>query len=261
MKQLERDDLVLSVITVCYNAAPLLERTIKSVEEQRYKHIEYIVIDGASKDDTAKLVREHGDAISVFVSERDNGIYDAMNKGLKRASGDYVLFMNAGDTFYDSDTVSRVMDKAAEYGREPVNAGRLPAVLYGHTEIVDYDGCSMGPRKLSPPRKLTWKSFKNGMLVCHQSFYAGRELVPFYNDEKYRLSADFDWCIRILRRAEEVGAECLKVEGFLTKYLHEGATTKHHKASLKERFMIMSAYYGTIPTLFRHLYFLFFKKR
>ncbi|MDO4790741.1 MAG: glycosyltransferase family 2 protein [Porphyromonas sp.] len=261
MEQLKRERLTLSVITVCYNAAPLLERTLKSVQEQNYPHIEYIIIDGASKDNTLELVRDSGTAVSVFVSEKDAGIYDAMNKGLKRASGHYVLFMNAGDTFYDSNTVSKVMQKAIDRSREGDLPDSLPAVLYGHTEIVDYDGRSLGPRKLSPPKTLTWKSFKNGMLVCHQSFYARRDLAPFYDNARYRLSADFDWCLRILCRAEKEGATCVQVGGFLTKYLHEGATTKHHKASLKERFSIMKHYYGLLPTLLRHLYFLFRSKR
>ena len=105
-------------------------------------------------------------------------------------------------------------------------------------------------RRLSAPATLTWKSFKQGMLVCHQAFFARRDLVEPY-DLRYRFSADFDWCIRIMKKADVLHNTHLT----LIDYLNEGMTTRNHKASLKERFRIMSRHYGWASTVTHHLWF------
>lgn len=102
-------------------------------------------------------------------------------------------------------------------------------------------------RRLSAPATLTWKSFKQGMLVCHQAFFARRDLVEPY-DLRYRFSADFDWCIRIMKKADVLHNTHLT----LIDYLNEGMTTRNHKASLKERFRIMSRHYGWASTVTHH---------
>src|SRR4051812_1110497 len=97
---------VLSVITVVYNNVSHIERTLLSVLDQTYPHIEYIVIDGASTDGTLVIIEKYKDRIAKLISEPDKGIYDAMNKGLAIATGDYVLFMNSGDEIYARETVA-----------------------------------------------------------------------------------------------------------------------------------------------------------
>lgn len=231
----------ISIITVCYNAAKELAKTIRSVKEQTYPHIQYIVVDGASKDDTPKVLDQHRQGIDIIVSEPDKGIYDAMNKGMMLATGAYLCFMNAGDTFHRSDTLENVFAQIRD---------ALPGVIYGDTDIVDDTGQFVRKRRLSPPETLTAESFRKGMLVCHQSFYARRDLAPLY-DLSYRLSADVDWCIKILRSSPHNHNTHLT----LTDYLSEGATTKNHRASLKERFKIMRKHYGLLSTLRWHLYF------
>jgi hypothetical protein len=132
-------------------------------------------------------------------------------------------------------------------------------VLYGETAIVDESGNFLHMRRLSTPEDLNWKSFKQGMLVCHQAFFAKRELAvqePYLLD--YRFSADFDWCIRIMKRAKHLHNTKLT----LIDYLNEGMTTQNHKASLKERFRIMVKHYGWISTVIHHCWFvirLFYK--
>ena len=103
---------LISVITVCYNSAEMLQRTIKSLRLQTYSEIEYIVIDGASKDNTLKVILQSGVEPTHLISERDRGIYDAMNKGLALAKGEYLMFLNAGDSLYSSDTLQRIADVA-----------------------------------------------------------------------------------------------------------------------------------------------------
>ena len=110
-----------------------MERTILSVLSQSYPNIEYILIDGASKDKTVEIIKQYESGIASWISEPDKGLYDAMNKGLKRATGDYVWFLNAGDTLYTADTVQRIVASL----KKKVS---LPDVIYGETQIVDAEG-------------------------------------------------------------------------------------------------------------------------
>lgn len=235
---------VFSIITVTYNAQKVLEKTIESVRSQTYPHIEYLIIDGGSSDNTLKIIERNKDCIQYVVSEPDKGIYDAMNKGIQAAKGDYLIFLNAGDCFFDSDTLMCVADQL--YG------STLPDIIYGETAIVDYRGYFLHMRHLSAPRQLNWTSFKQGMLVCHQAFWVKRELAitEAYNLQ-YRYSADVDWCIRIMKKS----ARMLYTEQILINYLNEGTTTRHRLASLFERYRIMSVHYGAISTLKLHFGF------
>lgn len=231
-----------SIITVTYNAAKVLEDTIQSVVTQTYKNVEYIIVDGGSTDGTITIINKYKEHISQIVSEPDKGLYDAMNKGIKLATGDYLCFLNAGDEFHEDDTLQLMVHSITET--------LLPDVLYGETDIVDSEGHFLHKRRLSAPQTLTWKSFKKGMLVCHQAFFARRDLVEPY-DLQYRFSADFDWCIRIMKKAKVLHNTHLT----LIDYMNEGMTTRHHKASLKERFRIMAKHYGIISTLMHHAWF------
>lgn len=104
------DKPLITVITVCYNAISDIEKTIQSVIHQLYSNIEYVIIDGGSVDGTVKIIEKYHDKISYWISESDKGIYDAMNKGVDKATGEWVCFMNAGDTFYSSNTILSVSD-------------------------------------------------------------------------------------------------------------------------------------------------------
>ena len=234
---------VISIITVCYNASREIEATLKSVKEQSFKGYEYIIIDGASKDNTLNVISQSGVEPTYLISERDKGIYDAMNKGLALAKGEYLMFLNAGDSLYSPQTLQTIADVAEQ---------EKPDVIYGDTAIVDADRNYLRPRKLRPPKTLTCNSFKNGMLVCHQAFLPKRELAMPY-DMKYRFSADFDWCVKILSKSKK----CTQIEEYIVNYLDEGATTRNHIKSLKERFRIMTTHYGLFITIFKHICFLF----
>lgn len=232
-----------SIITITFNAATVIEPTLKSVLEQSYGNYEYLLIDGGSTDDTVAKAKASGVAFSHIVSEPDNGLYDAMNKGIRLASGDYLCFLNAGDAFHGKDTLQAIV-KAIE------NEEELPDVLYGETAEVDAERNFVRMRRLKAPAKLDWRSFRHGMLVCHQAFYARREIAPLYNLE-YRLSSDVDWCIRVMKRARKL----VNVNAVVIDYLQNGLSIQNHRASLKERFRIMSRHYGLLPTIGRHLWF------
>lgn len=185
----------------------------------------------------------------IVVSEKDRGLYDAMNKGIQKATGDYLVFLNAGDVFPSPDTLELVASSVGD-GEE------LPGVLYGNTDIVDDEGHFLRHRRLQPPERLTWRSFRQGMLVCHQAFYARTDLAKAnpYNMQ-YRFSADVDWCIRVMKAAELQGLPLRNVEAVVVNYLDGGMTVKNHRASLRERFRLMRHHYGLLPTLAMHAWF------
>lgn len=231
-----------SIITVTYNAGAVLEDTIQSVITQTYRNVEYIIVDGGSKDHTLDIISRYREHIHTLVSEPDKGLYDAMNKGIRLATGDYLCFLNAGDELHEDDTLQLMVHS--------ITGTELPDVLYGETAIVDEEGHFLRMRRLSAPEDLNWKSFKDGMLVCHQAFFPRRELAEPY-DLRYRFSADFDWCIRIMKKSHTLHNTHLT----LIDYLNEGVTTRNHRASLHERFRIMCRHYGYLSTLARHAWF------
>lgn len=234
---------LFSIITVCYNAEATIAPTLASVRGQKCRDFEHIIIDGASTDATLRLVRESRIRELRLLSEPDNGLYDAMNKGLGLARGKYVMFLNAGDSFHSPDTLSHIAEAAT--------ANDYPGIIYGQTDIVNSRRERIGSRHLRAPEVLTYKSFANGMLVCHQAFAALRIIASNF-DTSYRFSADYDWCIRCLQHSRHN----VYLDETLIDYLNEGVTTANHRRSLMERFRIMSHYYGFWPTFFRHFKFL-----
>ena len=213
------------------------------------------MIDGGSTDGTMERVERWETEVTdertrrgmepmrcVTVSEPDRGLYDAMNKGLQRATGDYVWFLNAGDTFRSPETVAQLADVAERNG--------WPDILYGETDVTDSEGRFIAERRLKAPETLTWRSFRTGMRVSHQAFVVKRSVAPTY-DLQYRFSADFDWCIRCMKQSQRIVNSRMR----LVNYEAEGMTTRNRKASLAERYRIMCRYYGALPMQMRHLWF------
>lgn len=231
---------LFSIITITFNAESTLPPTLESIAAQTCKLYEHIIIDGASSDDTVRLAQEAAIPNSRIVSEPDRGLYDAMNKGLGLATGDYVIFLNAGDSFHSPDTLRKVADKIIE--------NDYPGIVYGQTDIVDKDRVKISDRHLIAPEELTLESFGQGMVVCHQAFFALRKLTSNYvTGLKY--SADYEWCIRVLQRSHRN----VYIGETVADYLSGGLTLTHHFESLVERFRIMSHYYGLFHTLRLHI--------
>lgn len=233
---------VFSIITVVYNGAALLPGTIESVRRQTYGKIEYWIIDGGSKDGTRNIIEQFAAQMPNlhWISEKDKGLYDAMNKGLQRATGDFVWFLNGGDHLYAPDTVEKM---AALVGPDT-------DVLFGETRLVDEARHPVGlmselsTRKL--PQHLDWRKYLGGMLVVHQSFVPRRALAPMYISGN--LCADYDWCIRILKNSRQAVNTGL----ILSDYLMGGMSKQRHRQSLKDRFTVMRAHFGLFPTLLAH---------
>jgi glycosyltransferase involved in cell wall biosynthesis len=297
---------VVSIITVVFNGLSLIEKTIKSVISQTWPNIEYIVIDGGSTDGTVEILRLYDHQMSYWISEPDKGIYDAMNKGLAAATGDYVWFMNAGDLIYSPETTEKIFSGTkADRKFEPLDERKeavqvdqggkpdfrnLASIYYGDAMIVDAGYHEVGLRRLRPPENLTWKSFRKGMLVCHQAILVSREIVePF--DPQYRHSADYDWVLRALIKAqgsrrkaqgkakgaslkaqEKSQGARLKAQDtepmvnprlqsgdivntnlVLCAFLDGGHSKQNIGISLKERFHSMVRHYGWVPTVLWHV--------
>lgn len=230
---------LISIITITYNAESEIGPTLESLNRQTFRNFEHLVIDGASSDNTLAMVKEMSPD-SIVISEPDKGLYDAMNKGLRAAKGEYVLFLNAGDSLHSPDILRRYAER------------RGANIIYGDTIIVDSERNFIKPRHLSAPKKLTFKSFSKGMLVCHQAFMVRRSISPEY-DLQYRFSADYEWTLKCLRSSDQT--HNVNIDTIAIDYLSDGLTDKNHKASLKERYKIMCRYYGTLPTILRHIGF------
>lgn len=233
----------LSIITITYQAEKYLERTIKSVLEQGVRsEIEYIIIDGASKDGTLSIIDQYRENIDAFISESDRGIYDAMNKGMQKATGDYLIFMNAGDSFADNNTVEHIIYSMQEH----------PDVIVGDALFVDMEGKTIGLRsEVTPhkiPAKLSWESFQFGMVICHQSFIVKRTVAPFF-DLNYRLSSDIDWEIRCLKLSQKIVQLTIPI----CRYLTGGTSVQNLKRSWQERFDVLVRHFGLGKTLFSHI--------
>ena len=246
----------VSIITITYNAARTLQRTLQSVACQTYEDIEHLIIDGASKDDTVAIAERYQQESRhevVIQSEPDRGLYDAMNKGLQKATGDYLVFLNAGDTLYAPETIEVV----AKHTELPSRTeGKGVGCIYGDTAITDGEGNFLHLRTHRPPERLTWKSFKHGMLVCHQAFYVRTDIAKKHPyDLQYRHSADVDWCIRVMKDAERQQLALVNTHAILANFEEGGDTTQHHRDSLKERFKIMMHHYGLGQTVVMHACF------
>ena len=227
----------ISIITVVYNGEKVLERTIKSIRNQTFSDIEYIIIDGNSKDGTKAIIEKYKSEISQWISEPDKGLYDAMNKGLRLAKGEYVIFLNAGDQFQEKTTVEQVF-------RNPVIAD----VYYGETMMVNDANEDIGLRRLKAPEILSWESLINGMLVCHQSFIMKREIAPEYN-LRYKIAADYEWMLQCLKKSKTI----VNTHQIIARFLDGGMNKSNIQTALKERFGVMVKQYGFFRTATRHI--------
>lgn len=233
----------ISIITVCYNAKNQIEQTIRSVTNQSYQFIEYIIIDGQSLDGTQNIINNYLNQIDHFIEEIDHGIYDAMNKGMALATGDFLLFLNAGDTLDTNNTIEQIM----KYSKES-------DILYGETYLVDGDRNILGTRsKLTTknlPDQLEQNSFLDGQPVSHQSFIVKKKIVDKFQI-KYKCSADIDWMIRATMKASII----TNVNLIISRYLLGGVSDKNLQRCWIERFHILLEHFSIYQVLTAHIRF------
>lgn len=236
----------LSVITINYNNAAGLEKTINSVLFQSSLDYEFIVIDGASTDRSADLIKKNASKISYWVSEKDAGIYDALNKGVKKATGDYLIFLNSGDYFYDNKVVEAFSVFATANNKK---------VIYGNSNFIEKDGTS---RVVCPPAKLDL-NFWYAETINHQAVFFKRELFKIYGDFdiQYKYAADFDCLFKIYIKE---AAEFVYWNQLVCHYDNTGLTSTYevHKVLFKERKQIIHRF--TSRQEFKEMRSAYFKK-
>lgn len=212
----------VTVVTVCRNALPLLRKTVESVVSQTFPDIEYVVIDGSSTDGTKEYVKSLGDKVDVFISEPDNGIYDAMNKGIANAHGEWIIFMNAGDTFYSDDTVAQVFggEDYSEYG-----------VVYGDVAKKVGDAEELIVKKASAPHN------SHRMFFCHQSaFYRREDLKHTLFDTRHRMSAD----IHQVKRLYKSGVKFCQLDMPIAIFDTSGVSNVRRSTGLRDNISVVN---------------------
>ena len=226
-----------SIITVCRNSEGVLHKAMESLSTQLYKDYEWVVIDGASTDGTLKIVESFTSAPLLVVSEPDQGIYDAMNKGVAKARGDYVFFLNSDDALYDEKVLQDVSD----------SLDRNPAVdlVYGSVVNVRADGDWL--RDFGHVDK--YNIIEDG--ICHQAIFARRRLFTDVGlfDPRFKLNADYDWIIRVFRS----GGRCTYIDRRLAFFADGGAHSLNRAYLAKERESVRLQYIGKCWLIMRLL--------
>jgi len=229
---------VISIITVTYNNFSNLKKTIESIKYLNYTGLEYIVIDGSSTDGSINLIKSNNNIINKYISEPDNGIYDAMNKGIKISTGDYLWFMNAGDEVADGKLLSEIF-----------NVPPYADVYYGDTELIDSEGKSYGKRRLKrPPEKLTYKKMINGMIITHQSLIVKKEVADYY-DLNLKYCSDIEWTINVLKKSKNI----VNTGKVFCKFQLGGFSRKNTIPSLKERYKILNKHFNVFNVFFHQI--------
>lgn len=206
--------LKISIITVCYNSVETIRDTIESVLSQQYPDIEYIIVDGASKDGTLELISEYGGRISKVISESDKGIYDAMNKGVQAATGAFVGILNSDDVFAGSDVIQNLV---AHLQNNP-----SADAVYADLVFVQRKEMDVVTRRYSSSGFSPWK-VRFGFMIPHPTFYARRELFDKYGSYKlgYRVSADFELMARFMSK----GVKMVRHSAVMVKMREGGIST------------------------------------
>jgi glycosyltransferase involved in cell wall biosynthesis len=217
---------LVSIITVVYNSRNKIEDTIKSILNQKYSNKELIIIDGGSTDGTIENINKFRSDIKVLISEKDNGIYDAMNKGVISAKGDWLIFMNSGDSFYDNDVLDRVFSKNMFYPKLKI--------IYGNYLLKDSN-------TIISPQIYCYDYYFYFETLCHQAIFFNKESFKLIGnfDLKYKVIADRDW----LYRAQKKGVKFFKLDIAICQWEKEGFSSNNLVVWKDE------------VDLYRHIYF------
>lgn len=215
---------LITVITVVYNGVESLEETIKSVLNQTYENVEYIIIDGGSRDGTLDIIRQYEYGIDYWVSENDDGIYDAMNKGISFSKGEWINFMNCGDFFYDSNTLEKFFSSEIE---------NIYSVVYGNMHVRNSVGESIGFVKALPINRFLLLIFGT-RLVCHQSIFYRRNNIINYS-VSYKFKSELDQYIQYARKKKKFK----KIDIVVADYLLGGIGDLSSRLNNQERRKVM----------------------
>ena len=219
----------ITIVTVCYNAEKDIIKTLSSVYKQNFESLEHVIIDGGSEDNTLNIIKDfiilHNDYRPVLVSEKDNGIYDAMNKGIKKSTGKWLIFLNAGDTFFNDSVLNNIFK----------NLNNTTAdVIYGDTNCIE------GNRSYIVKGK-EMKTISRRMPFCHQSVFTKRKkILEYMYNTDFKICADFDLYNRMYYSGEKFEYCGIVISNFLMT----GISYQYPQRVLKENLRIRKEYSG-----------------
>ena len=240
--------LKISIITVCYNSEKYIEQTIQSVIYQNYKNIEYIIVDGLSKDRTVDIINRYRDKVTTFIQGKDKNMYDAINKGMKASTGDYIAILNSDDYLMDADVITKVANAIDEDGQR--------RELYYCNHVVQY----MSSGLMKKQRKIQ-TSFKELLCSKHLAFtghgtgFVSKEVVKeigYYDCDSFRAAADYDYFLRIFKRGN-VKHINVDLEYFR---MHDESITSTGQIDVEKLQVLKNHGYYDIPSYYRKLYFM-----
>ena len=220
----------VSIITVSYNSVATIRDTIESVLSQRYPNIEYIVVDGGSTDGTMSVVEEYREKIDVILSEPDEGIYDAMNKGIALASGEFIGMLNSDDIYSEHDVIENVVGHLSSSGAD---------CLYADLEIVDRHNLQNTIRLYSS-KGFSPSQFRWGWMFPHPTFFVKRKCYEKYGIYKsgYRVAADFELLVRFLSKER---ITYIRMPKCIVKMRHGGVSSSGFWSRILQNFEVVRA--------------------
>jgi glycosyltransferase involved in cell wall biosynthesis len=229
----QKNKPTITVVTVVFNGRDFIEKTIQSVIKQTYQNIEYIIIDGGSTDGTLDVIKKYGNKIDYWVSAPDKGIYDAMNKGIARAKGDWIYFINAGDSLFSVKTLENLKLDSLSSSTD---------VLYGNINFIDPQ---TGLGSFHNMQEIIDINFLIKSNICHQALiYKTKLFVNFKGyDAMYKICADYDKLLQLFLADKLIK----KVNLTICNYLEEGRSRKSYITSNIERLAIIKSRFGFVP--------------
>lgn len=238
----EANKPLLSIITVTRNNLEGIKKTAASIQIQTLRdRIEWVVIDGLSSDGTPAYLKENTTPTDTWISEKDAGLYDAMNKGIRMAKGEFLWFLNAGDELFAHNSVALLQHYMETFD-----------LLYGETMLTTPKGKKLGTRSELTTRKLPAqlgpKTLLGGMLINHQSVIVRKKFCPSFN-LVYPIAADYDWLCTLL-------AQPIKSKNTLlihSNFELGGLSSQKKWQSWKERFLIMHKHFGLMQSIIAHM--------
>ena len=229
----QKNKPIITVVTVVFNGRDFIEKTIQSVIKQTYQNIEYILIDGGSTDGTLDVIKKYENKIDYWISEPDDGIYDAMNKGIANSTGDWIYFINAGDSLFSDKTLENLKLDSLRSTTD---------ILYGNFNIID---SQTGLGTFHKMQEVIGINFLLKSNICHQALiYRTKLFVNFKEyDTMYKICADYDKLLQLFL----AGKSIKKTNLTICNYLEEGRSRKNYVTSNVERLAIIKSRFGFIP--------------
>ena len=229
----QKNKPTITVVTVVFNGRDFIEKTIQSVIKQTYHNIEYILIDGGSTDGTLDIIKKYEDKIDYWISEPDDGIYDAMNKGIANATGDWIYFINAGDSLYSVKTLENLKLDSLRSATD---------ILYGNFNIID---SQTGLGTFHNMQEIIDINFLLKSNICHQAMIYRTKLFANFKgyEAMYQICADYDKLLQLFL----AGKSIKKTNLTICNYLEEGRSRKSYVTSNMELLAIIKSRFGFIP--------------